>query len=151
MSIRHIGMIGFLGLLTVLAVGCSRITAEEEADVRKSFGIPADMPMKVLGVVEFRPGTPKRVRLNTGTDCTITATMLTNGLIQLNLLYESKGEVIDGVKTQSHAERSQLVFRPRPGWLCLAPMGDKSFREHHHCAGRRCQHMVVALQPTIVP
>jgi len=47
-----------------------------------------------------------------GKDCTITATVLTNGLVQLNLVFEFKGEVIDGVKIPSHSERSQSVFRP---------------------------------------
>ena len=113
------------------------MTADEEAMVRQSFGIPADMPMKDLGVVELRAGIPKRVSVGWGKDCTITATVLTNGLVQMNLVYESKGEVIDGVKTQSHSERSQLVFKPGfRGWLCLPPMG---------------QHLVVAMRPTIIP
>jgi hypothetical protein len=139
MRLHHFATIGFIGLLAVLAVGCSRMTAEEEADVRKSFGIPADTPMKDLGVVEFRAGIPKRVRLGAGKDCIITATVLTNGSVQMNLVYEFKGEVIDGVKTQSHSERSQLVFRPEmvAGWrLCLPQMG---------------QHFAVVMQPTIIP
>ncbi len=139
MRLHHIVTIGFIGLLAVLVVGCSRMTAVEEAEVRQSFGIPADMPMKDLGVVELRAGMPKRVRLGAGKDCTITANMLTNGLVQLNLLYEFKGEIVDGVKTQSHFERSQSVFRPASvaGWrLCFFPKG---------------QHFVVALQPTVSP
>jgi hypothetical protein len=113
------------------------MTADEEADVRKAFGVPADMPMKDLGEVELRAGIPKRVRVGWGKDCTITATVLTNGLVQMNLLYESKGEVIDGVKTQSHSEQHQLrPFRLRPGWLCLPTMG---------------QYLVVAMRPTIIP
>ena len=58
----------------------------------------------------------------------------------MNLLYEFKGEIINGVKTQSHSERSQSVFRPESvpaGWrLCLFPKG---------------QHFVVAMRPTIIP
>jgi hypothetical protein len=137
MRTHHIATTGLIGLLAVLGVGCSRMTADEEADVRKAFGIPAHMRMKDLGAVELHVGTPKRVRVGWGKFCTITATALTNGLVQMNLIYESKGEVINGVKTQSHSERSQLVFRPgRPGWLCLPPMG---------------QHLVVAMQPTVIP
>ena len=135
----HIATVGFIGLLSVLAVGCSRMTAQEEAEVRQSFGVRADMPMKDLGAVELRAGKPKRVRLGEGKDLTITGTVLTNGLVQLDLLYEFKGEIIDGVKTQSHSERSQSVFRPASvaGWrLCLFPTG---------------QHLVVASQPTIIP
>jgi hypothetical protein len=69
----------------------------------------------------------------------ITATVLRNDSVQLNLLYESKGEVIDGVKTQSHSER-QLVFRPSmvpARWrLALPPIGP---------------HLVVAMRPIIIP
>ena len=136
----HIATTSLIGLLAVLAVGCSKMTADEEADVRKSFGVPADMPMKDLGEVELRAGIPKRVRIGWGKDCTITATVLTSGLVQMNLVYEFKGEVIDGVKTQSHSERSQLVFRPDrvpARWrLCLFPKG---------------QHLAVAMRPIIIP
>ncbi len=145
MRIHHIATLGFIGLLAVLAVGCSRMTADEEHDVRLSFGLPADIPMKDLGVVELHAGIPKRVSAGWGKDCTITATVLTNGSVQMNLLNESKGEVIDGVKTQSHSEQSQLIIPrkwvPRPGgpdrgWCCFPPMG---------------RHLVVAIKPIIIP
>jgi hypothetical protein len=143
MRIPHIATIGLSGLL-VLAAGCSGMTADEEHDVRLSFGLPADIPMKDLGVVELRVGIPKRVRVGWGKYCTVTATVLTNGSVQLNLLYESKGEVIDGVKTQSHSARSQSIIPwklvPRPGgpdrgWFCFPPMG---------------RHLVVAIKPIII-
>jgi hypothetical protein len=54
MRTYHTATIGLIGLLAVLAAGCSRMTADEEADWRKSFGIPAGMPMKDLGEVELR-------------------------------------------------------------------------------------------------
>lgn len=145
MRIHLVATIGFIGLLAVLAVGCSRMTANEEHDVRLSFGLPADIPMKDLGMVELRAGIPKRVHVGWGQDCTITATVLTNGSVQLNLIYESEGEVIDGVKTQSHSERSQLILPrklvPRPGgpdrgWVCFPPMN---------------QRLVVAMKPIIIP
>ncbi|HXJ60126.1 MAG TPA: hypothetical protein VNU68_26060 [Verrucomicrobiae bacterium] len=139
MRTYHTATIGLIGLLAVLAAGCSRMTADEEADWRKSFGIPAGMPMKDLGEVELRAGIPKRVSIGGGKDCTITATVLRNDSVQLNLLYEFKGEVIDGVKTQSHSER-QLVFRPSmvpARWrLALPPIGP---------------HLVVAMRPIIIP
>src|SRR5262245_25640395 len=139
MCTHHIATASIIGLLAVLAVGCSGMTADEEADWRKSFGIAADMPMKDLGEVELRAGIPKRVSIGGGKDCTITATVLTNGLVQLNLLYKSKGEVIDDVKTQSQSER-QLVFRPSmvpARWrLALPPIGP---------------HFVVAMRPIIIP
>ncbi len=143
MRINHIPM-GVIGLLLVLAAGCSRMTPDEEHDVRLSFGLPADIPMADLGVVELRAGIPKRVHVGWGKDCTLTATPLTNGSVQLNLLYESKGEVIDGVKTQSHSERSQVILPqklvPRPrgptrGWVCFPPMGRR---------------LVIAIKPVII-
>ena len=137
MRIPHLAAIGFIGLLAVLAVGCSRM---EEADVRRAFGVPADMPMKDLGEVELRAGIPKRVRLGAGKDCTLTATILTNGRVRLDLQYEFKGEIIDGVKTQSQSERAQVVFHPASvpaRWrLCDFPKG---------------QHFVVAMRPIIIP
>src|SRR5258705_13331926 len=139
MRTNHIAATSLVGLLAVLAVGCSRMTANEEADWRKSFGIPVDMPMKDLGEFELRAGIPKRVSVGWGKDCTITATVLTNGLVRMNLVYESRGEVIDGVKTQSHSER-QFVFRPSTvpaRWrLALPPIGP---------------HSVVAIRPIIIP
>lgn len=137
-------MLGLIGLLAVLAIGCARMTPDEETEMRQAFGIPADMPMKDLGVIEFRAGLPKRVHLGAGKDCTITATVLTNGFVQLDLLYEFTGEVRDGVKAQAQTGRSQVVFRasslwfPRagcPGWLCLPGTG---------------QDLAVALQPKII-
>jgi hypothetical protein len=64
MRIHQIAAVSLVGLLAVLAVGCSSMTAGEKADVCKSFGVPADMPMKDLGEVELRAGIPKRVRLS---------------------------------------------------------------------------------------
>jgi hypothetical protein len=113
----------------MLGGGCSRMTADEEHDVRLSFGLPADIPMQDLGVVRLRLGTPKRVGAGQGKVCTLTATELTNGAVQLSLLYESKGEVIAGGQTPPHSERvqrtlpSQLVPRPGGpdrGWLCFS-------------------------------
>ena len=140
MRTHQIATTSFLGLLAVLAAGCSRMTAVEEAEVRQAFGVPADMPMKDLGEVELRAGIPKRVRVGWGNDCTITATLLTNGLVQLNLIYESKVKIVDGVKTQPHSEGSQSVFRPNSvpaDWrVCFFPKG---------------QHLAVAIRPTIIP
>jgi hypothetical protein len=140
MRTHHIATTSLIGLLVALAVGCSRMTAVEEAEVRKSFGVPADMPMKDLGEVELRAGIPKRVRVGWGKDCTITATVLTNGLVQLNLVYESKGEVIDGVKTLSHSQRSQSAFRP-----------GKVPADWRVCFFPKDQHLAVAMRPIIIP
>lgn len=140
----QITAVGIAGLLTVLAVGCSKMTADEAGNVRKSFGLPADMPLKDLGVVELRIGIPKRVKVGWGKDCTLTAVTLTNGLVELNLLYESRSEIINGVKVQPYSERSQTVLSQRllasavqsKSWLCFPPMRSR---------------FVVTLQPRIIP
>jgi len=127
---HRVTSIGLIGLLTVLAVGCSKMTAVEEAEVRQSFGLPADMPLKNLGMVELHPGIPKRASARRGEDCTVTATVLTNGAVRLNLHYESRGEVVDGVKIQPYSEQSQVILPPgllekamkSKSWLCFPPM-----------------------------
>ncbi len=144
MRTHRIATISLTGLLVVLAVGCSKMTAVEEAEVRQSFGLPADMPLKDLGVVELRVGVPKRVRVGWGKHCTVTASALTNGLVRVDLLYESKGEVIDGVKTPSYSERSQVVLPP--GLLARA-MKSKSWL----CFPLKRPHFVIAMQPVIIP
>jgi hypothetical protein len=144
MRAPQITVIGFLGLLAVLPVGCSRMTAVEQVELRQSFGLPADMPLKSLGAVKLRVGIPKRVSVGQGKACTITATVLANGSVQFNLLYESRGEIIDGVKTKPYSERSQVVLPPAllaramksKSWLCFPPMRPR---------------FVVAMQPAIIP
>jgi len=135
----HIAATGLIALLTVLTCGCSRMTADDEAEWRKSFGIRADMPLKDLGEVELRAGIPKRVSIGGGQDCAITATVLTNGFVRLNLLYHSKGEAVGPGNSQSRPELP-LAFRPSTvpaRWrLPLPPIGP---------------HRVVALRPVIVP
>jgi hypothetical protein len=58
MRIHHIAAVVVLGVLIVIATSCSKMTPHEAAEVRKSFGLPADMPLKDLGAVELRVGTP---------------------------------------------------------------------------------------------
>jgi hypothetical protein len=141
---QHLAVIDLIGLLVFLAVGCSRMSAVEETEVRQSFGIPADMPLKALGVVELRVGTPKRVTVDSGKDCTFTAIVLTNGRVDLNMLYESRGEVLDGVKTESYSERSGTVLPPG---LLASAMKSKSWL----CFPLKRPHFVIAIQPVIIP
>lgn len=144
MRVHHITTIGFIGLLAVLAAGCSRMTAAEEAQVRRSFGLPADMPLKTLGVVELRADIPKRASVGSGRVCTFTAIVLTNGRLDLNMLYESRGEVIDDVKTKSYSKRSGTVL---PSGLLASAMKSKSWL----CFPLKRPHFVVAMQPIIIP
>jgi hypothetical protein len=137
MRIQQIAATGLIGWLAVLAIGCSKMSADEEADLRKSFGLPPDVPMLDLGVVELRAGIPNRVRVGWGKYCTLTATRLTNDFVQINLLYESESEVMDGVRTPHHSAQSKSVFRPgRRGRFCFPQMG---------------RHLVVAVEPVIIP
>ena len=46
-----------------------------------------------------------------GKDCTITATVLTNGLVQLDVLYEFKGDVIDDLmRAQAYTIRAECLL-----------------------------------------
>lgn len=144
MRIHPITTIGFIGLLAALALGYSRMSAVEKAEMRQSFGLPADMPVKDLGVVALHAGIPKRVSVGWGKHCTVTAIVLTNGSVQLNLLYESEGEVIDGVKHQPYSERSQVVL---PAELLARAMKAKSW----FCFPPMRPHFVVAMKPSLIP
>ena len=90
------------------------------------------MPLKDLGVVELSSGTPKRVSLGTDKELMITSTM-TNALLQMNLVYESKNEIIDGKLAQNYSERSQFLLRP--GMQCAPKLG---------------QNLVVVMKPTVI-
>jgi hypothetical protein len=132
MHIRHIAIIGLTSLTAVFAISCSSTTATE-AKLRQDFSIAADMPIQDLGVVELSAGTPKRVSLGKDKDLTITATVLTNDLLQMNLVYEAKDELIDGKPVQMRSERSQFLLRP--GMRCAPKVG---------------QHLVVVMKPTVI-
>ncbi len=144
MRLPHIAMIGLAVLLAVLAVGYTRMKANERAELLASFGLPADMPLKDLGAMELRVGIPKRVSAGWGKDCTVTATVLTNDRVRLSLLYESRREVIDGVKVQPYSERSQVVLSQR---LLASGMNSRSSL----CFPPMRPHFVVAIQPIIIP
>jgi GNAT superfamily N-acetyltransferase len=94
--------------------------------------------------VELHVGTPKRVSVGWGKDCTVTAIVLTNGSLQLNLLYESRGEVVDGVKTRPYSERSHSVL---PAGLVAPAMKAKSW----FCFPPMRPHFVVAMKPMVIP
>jgi hypothetical protein len=143
MRIPQIFAIVIPGLLAVLTASCSKMTTGEAADLRKSFGLPADMPLLDLGAVELRVGTPKRVRVGWDKYCTVTPTLQTNGSVQLNLLYESQSEVIDGVKIQPYSEQARSVLSPR---LIAMAMKSKSWT----CFPEMRAHFVVAIQPIII-
>jgi hypothetical protein len=139
MRIRYLPLVASMSLLAVVAVGCDRMTPQLEAELRQSFGLPANMPLKDFGGVEFRPGQPRKLPLGGGRECTITVTVLTPGQAQMTLLYASPGGVIDGVRRPPHSQRSQLVFRPESvpaGWrICAGPFEGSA----------------LALRPIIVP
>lgn len=126
--------LGLFALVTVLSAGCSGMSPEVEAEVRQSFGVPADMPMKDLGVVELREGIPKRLSVCPGNYCTFRATVVTNDRLKLDIFFElgMKGN------NPTRTETDQWVFRPPTGkvWrLCLLPKGEN---------------LAIAIQPILV-
>jgi hypothetical protein len=106
MHIRHFILIGATALF---AVGCSKPSAHE-AKLRQELSIPADMPMRDLGVVELSADTPKLVSLGVGRDLTVTASVITNGMLQMSLAYASKSETIDGRPAQAYSEHQSFML-----------------------------------------
>ena len=130
--VPHLMNLAIAGLLVWFVAGCSR-TSAEEARLRRELSIPARMAMKNLGVLELRADTPKRVSLGPGKDCTVTATVLTNGLLQMNLAYEAKVEKADGSRTNNFSQRSRF----------LLPAGKQ-------CAVKFGSDLMVVMRPTLI-
>jgi hypothetical protein len=105
----------------------------KEARLRQEFSIPAGMPVRDLGVVALHPDTPKRIALGDGRDCTITATPLTNGLLQMNVAYTAKEEVVKGQTTHNFSQRARF----------LLPVG-------RGCAPKLGEHLMVVLRPAMI-
>jgi hypothetical protein len=132
MNMRHIVGLALAALATVCVVGCSKTNARD-ARLRQEFSIPADMPVRDLGVVELRSDTPKRILLGDGKDCTITATPVTNGLLQMNVAYTAKEEVVKGQTIHNFSHRSRF----------LLPVG-------RGCAPKLGEHLTVVLRPVMI-
>lgn len=126
--------------LAVISSGCNQLTAVQEAEVRQAFGVPADLKLIDLGAVELRPGVPKHRSLGAGRECAITATILTNGLVQLDLVCEPPLAARAATNVPPRPDAVHAVFRPdsvSAGWrICLFP-------SH--------QPFAVALQPKLRP
>jgi len=120
------------------------MTPDEAAEVRISFGLPADIPLKDLGAVKLRVGTPQRVRAGKNENCTITATTQMNGNIRFSLLYESDGEIINGVKVQPYSEKTQTELSQH---LLATAMKSKSWL----CFPAMHANFVVAMRPVVIP
>ncbi len=121
-------------ILTILLIpACSKMT-EEEAQIRQDFSsIPADMPVKNLGEVEFVSGSPKSIELNDEKSLAITATVQLDGSIQMLFEYESTERKVGGIIKESYSEQRQFLLRP--GMRCAPQLGDD---------------LVVVLRPTII-
>ena len=132
MNLRHIVSLVLAALAAVGVVSCSK-TNERDAQLRQEFSIPANMPVRDLGVVELRSNTPTRIVLGDGKDCTITATPLTNGFLQMNVAYTAKEEVVKGQTTHNFAQRSQF----------LLPVG-------RGCAPKLGEHLTVVMRPAMI-
>lgn len=109
-----------VGLFAFLAVSCSK-TPPEEAALRQRFSIPDDMPVRDLGEVQLTAGTPRRVSLGKGRDCSISAVSLTGDLLRMTLVYESSDELVDGVTASHYTERSTFLLHR--GERCAPKMG----------------------------
>jgi hypothetical protein len=132
MNMQHIVSLALAALTAVGVVGCSETNARD-VNLRQEFSIPPDMPVRDLGVVELRADMPKRILLGDGKDCTITATLLTNGLLQMDVAYTAKEEVVKGQTTHNFSQRSQF----------LLPVG-------RGCAPKLGEHLTVVMRPAMI-
>lgn len=115
---RHKLVMILLGVSALLATaGCAQMTPAE-AKLRRELSIPADMPVKNLGSVELFDGAPKQVNLGTGKDCTITAIVITNGMLQMNVAYESTTDKVEGSKTAHDSKKENHRFLLPLGRQC---------------------------------
>jgi hypothetical protein len=76
---------------------------------------------------------PKRIVLGDGRDCTITASPLTNALLQMNVAYTAEDEVVKGRTTHNFSQRSRF----------LLPVG-------RGCAPRLGEHLTVVIRPAMI-
>ena len=128
-----------IGMAALLAVGCSKQTAHKAA-LREELSIAADLPVRDLGVVELSAGTPKLVRLGPGRDLTLTASVITNGMLQMSLAYESKSETAEGspVRTTKHYTQHSQFMLPA-GKPCAVTLN-----------GPAPDHLAVVMRPILV-
>ncbi len=95
----------------------------EEAKIRQDFSsIPSDMPIEILGEIEFVSGFPRNIELNDGQSLSITATRQLDDTIQIYLEYESTKQSVGRLVTESYSEQSQFLLRP--GMRCAPKLGD---------------------------
>ncbi len=132
MNMRHIVSLALAALAALGPVGCSK-TNGTDAKLRQEFSIAAEMPVRDFGVVELRADIPKRIILSDGKDCTITATSPTNGLLQMNVAYTAKEEVVKGQTVHNFSQRSQF----------LLPVGGG-------CAPKLGEHLTVVMRPAMI-
>ena len=96
----------------------------EEAKIREDYSsIPSDMPIEILGEIEFVSGVPRNIELNYGQSLSITATTQLDDTIQISLEYESTKQSVGSLVTESYSEKSQFLLRP--GMRCAPQLGDE--------------------------
>ncbi|WP_147274110.1 hypothetical protein [Bremerella cremea] len=106
----------------LLGTGCSKMSAEE-AKIRQAFpSIPAEMPIKNLGEIDFISGSPKKIELDGGQLLAITATAQIDKTIQIILEYQSTKHSLGSVIKQSYTESNQFLLKP--GMRCAPKLGD---------------------------
>ena len=123
MQVTRLLIIGqFLITMPLLISGCSKMSAEE-AEIRQDFSsIPSDMPIEILGEIEFASGIPRKIELGNGQSLSITVTAEWDDSIQISLEYESTKHSIGSFTTKSYSEKSRFLLRP--GMRCAPVLGD---------------------------
>ncbi|MCS7465758.1 hypothetical protein NZK35_03595 [Stieleria sp. ICT_E10.1] len=112
----------FLIFTPLLISGCSKMSAEE-SKIREDFSsIPSDMPIEILGEIEFVSGLPRNIELNEGQSLSITATTQLDDTIQISLEYKSTKQSVGSLVTESYSEQRQFLLRP--GMRCAQELGD---------------------------
>ncbi|WP_345324552.1 hypothetical protein [Novipirellula rosea] len=123
MQTTHLLIFGqFLVFTPLLISGCSKMSAEE-AKIRQDFSsIPSDMPVEILGEIEFVSGSPRVIELKDGQSLSIMATTQLDDTIQISLEYESTKQSVGSLVTESYSEQRQFLLRP--GMRCAPKLGD---------------------------
>ncbi len=133
MRLPHIGLVCAMALS---AAGCARESAQL-AQVRRELSVPRNVPIRDLGVLELAADKPKWVHLGAGRDLSITASVISNDLYQMHVVYTSTNSAFFGHLTRSRTEDS--TFQLRPGMKC-APTFDEDSADR----------LAVVIRPKIV-
>lgn len=128
--------ISLICAVALSATGCVRESAQL-AQVRRELSVPANVPIRDLGVLELTAGKPKWVHLDAGRDLSVTASVISNDLYQMQVAYTSTNSSLFGHLTRNYTENQ--TFQLRPGMKC-APTFDQDSADR----------LAVVIRPKIV-